>query len=301
MRQKIALILASLVGLGMIFIGARFLLSPEIAEASYGIKFSEGFDYSFHYMKGVRDLFSGLAIGLLISSKQIKALGMILLTGTIIPIADLIIVLGKDYSGAGQFMPHIIAIIACAFSGSVLFRYKAERKLKTAFIRLISPSENEHGSIMQLSVLPSEKTPWHHHTEFAETFEIVEGSLEVGKGKTVLQLTKGEIITIQPHERHYYHNTSDRDCILNVVVSPGSRNFEKSLFILKGLANDGSANAAGIPKRLRDLAVFIYLSNSRMSGVSKIAEPVFRYIAQLNIRNGYMDKLIHKYYSKIVG
>jgi glucose uptake protein GlcU len=128
MTQKISIAIALLTGLGMIFIGARFLLAPEIAEAGYGIHFNEQGDYSFHYIKGIRDLFSGLLICILILSKLTKALGITLLTGTIIPIADMLIVLSKDYNGIAQAIPHISAVIVCSVIGTILLMHKTSNK-----------------------------------------------------------------------------------------------------------------------------------------------------------------------------
>jgi len=124
MTQKIAITIAFLTGLGMMFIGARFLLSPEIAEAGYGIHFNEHGDYSFHYIKGIRDVFTGLLICILIITRQRKALGTLLAVGTIIPVVDMIIVLSKDYNGITQAIPHISAIIVCAVSGTILLMRK---------------------------------------------------------------------------------------------------------------------------------------------------------------------------------
>jgi len=124
MTRKIAITLAALTGLGMIFLGARFLLLPEVAETGFGIKFSEQGDYSFHYMKGIRDIFSGIVLCLLLFTKQIKALGITLLAGTIIPVVDMLIVLSKDYNGAAPAMPHIAAIIICSVGGLILLMSK---------------------------------------------------------------------------------------------------------------------------------------------------------------------------------
>ncbi|WP_343631650.1 DUF4267 domain-containing protein [Fluviicola sp.] len=120
MTRKIAISFAVLVGLGMIFLGARFLLSPEAAEAGFGIRFNDRGDYSFHYTKGIRDIFSGVVLCLLILTKQIKALGITLLVGTIIPVIDVLIVWSKDYTGIAEAMPHISAIIICLVSGILL-------------------------------------------------------------------------------------------------------------------------------------------------------------------------------------
>lgn len=75
MTPKISYVIAFLSGLELIFIGARFLLSPEVAEAAYGIHFNEGGDYSFHYIKGIRNLFSGLLLCLLVAANEKRAPG----------------------------------------------------------------------------------------------------------------------------------------------------------------------------------------------------------------------------------
>jgi hypothetical protein len=128
MTKKISITIAFLTGLGMIFIGARFLLSPEIAEAGYGIHFNANGDYSFHYIKGIRDVFTGLLICILILTKQTKAVGTTLAVGTIIPIVDMVIVLTKDYTSIVQAIPHISAIIVCAVIGTILLVSKTSNK-----------------------------------------------------------------------------------------------------------------------------------------------------------------------------
>jgi len=129
MIQKISIAIAFLTGLGMIFIGTRFLLAPEIATAGYGIHFSAHGDYSFDYIKGIRDVFSGLLICILVLTKQTKALGITLAVGTIIPIVDMLIVLSKDYNGIAQAVPHISAIIVCAVAGTILLTHKTNKAL----------------------------------------------------------------------------------------------------------------------------------------------------------------------------
>ena len=146
-----------------------------------------------------------------------------------------------------------------------------------------------------MNILPGEKTPWHYHTLFAETFEVLKGTLEVGKGKNIYQLKQGDTVTIEPNEKHYFHNVSNAECVINVTLSPGNKNFENSLLIYKGLAKDGLASAAGTPKKFSDLVLFVYLNNSRMVGFQKIAEPVFNFFAKAAIKKGYLDELIQQY------
>ncbi len=128
MTTKIAYTVAFITGLGMIFLGARFLLSPEIAEAGYGIHFNEQGDYSFHYIKGIRDILTGVLLCAFVLMNERRALGMTLLAGTIIPVTDMLIVLSKSYNGVLQAMPHIIAIIICAVFGIILLVTKPQIK-----------------------------------------------------------------------------------------------------------------------------------------------------------------------------
>jgi len=163
------------------------------------------------------------------------------------------------------------------------------------YIKLISSADTNKESIIDFNIIPNEKTPWHYHTLFSETFEVLKGTLEVGLNNKVHQLTKGNRVTIQPNERHYFHNISDNECLIQVTVSPGNKNFENALLISKGLAKDGLANAAGTPKKLTDLALFVYLNNSKMVGLQKIATPLFNYLATSAIKKGRLKELELKY------
>ena len=127
MTTKISYTVAFITGLGLIFIGARFLLSPEIAEAGYGIHFNEQGDYSFHYIKGIRDIFSGLLMCVFVLMNERRPLGITLLAGTIIPVTDMLIVLNKSYNGVQQAIPHISAIIICVVIGIILLAAKPSK------------------------------------------------------------------------------------------------------------------------------------------------------------------------------
>lgn len=129
MTTKISYAIAFITGLGLIFIGARFLLSPEIAEAGYGIHFNEQGDYSFHYIKGIRDVLSGLLICVFVLMKERQPLGVTLLAGTFVPVTDMLIVLNKSYNGVQQAIPHIIAIVICFVFGMILLATKPSKNI----------------------------------------------------------------------------------------------------------------------------------------------------------------------------
>ena len=163
------------------------------------------------------------------------------------------------------------------------------------YIKLINSADTNKESVLEMNILPNEKTPWHYHTLLSERFEVLKGTLQVGKGKDILNLKQGDAATIEPREKHYYHNISKAECIVKATLSPGNKNFENSLFILKGLAKDGLASAAGTPRKFSDLALFVYLNNSRMVGFQKIAEPIFNHVAKVAIKKGHLIELTQKY------
>ncbi len=128
MTTKISYTIAFLLGLGMIFLGVSFFLSPKAATAGYGIHFNAQGDYSFQYIKGIRDIFSGLLICVFVLMNERRALGVTLLAGTMIPLTDMLIVLSKNYNGFLQAIPHISAIIICAVFGIILLATKPQKK-----------------------------------------------------------------------------------------------------------------------------------------------------------------------------
>jgi hypothetical protein len=84
-------VISLLIGFGLLFIGGRFLLAPETGETGFGLHYQEP-NYAFHYIKGIRDIFSGLIIVLFAWSHDRRPLLLTLLAGSVIPFADMLIV-----------------------------------------------------------------------------------------------------------------------------------------------------------------------------------------------------------------
>jgi hypothetical protein len=128
MTTKISYTIAFLLGLAMVFLGGRFFLSPEAATAAFGIHFDANGDYSFHHIKGIRDIFSGVLLCGLVLMKERRALGVMLFIATMIPVSDMFVVLNKSYNGVQQAMPHIVATIICSVVGILLLAIQPQKK-----------------------------------------------------------------------------------------------------------------------------------------------------------------------------
>jgi hypothetical protein len=98
MLTNVATALASLIGAGIILMGARAFWAPHAA-AGFGIPDTPTEDRSFHAwltVKAVRDLACGLFIFVLLTVATPHLLGWFMLTLTGIPIGDALIVLRSN-------------------------------------------------------------------------------------------------------------------------------------------------------------------------------------------------------------
>jgi hypothetical protein len=94
MAHEIGYILSTLVAVGIIFIGARFLIVPHAAAAAYGVAVRpDPAADAFLSVKGIRDIASGLIVGAAILSRSVHLLGWIVLAASVIPTGDAAIVL----------------------------------------------------------------------------------------------------------------------------------------------------------------------------------------------------------------
>jgi len=292
-------LISLLIGFGLLFIGGRFLLAPELGEAGFGLTYQEP-NYAFHYIKGIRDLFAGLIIVLLAWSHYRKPLLLIFLAGSIIPFADMLIVWHTPGSNLWAMLIHGGTVVTLWILCYFLRQPASETATNpignnNAYVKLISSVLGGSDSVVELTILPGESTPWHYHQLFSETFEVLKGELIVGQGNQTLRLQEGQTATIQPGQPHFFNNMSGKEALVKVIISSGNRNFEESMLIYKGLAKEGFASKSGTPKKLMDLALFIRLNDSHMVGLQKIAEPFFRFLASRAIKQGRLAYLKEKY------
>lgn len=116
--SRTAYSLSLLTGILLVFIGCRFLLDPLNAETAFGIKVPTNGNFSFQYIKGIRDLAVGLLTIVLMLTKEFRSLGWLMLCMTIVPATDFLIVLSSIGHQTGSLFPHLIAVIICLTMGT---------------------------------------------------------------------------------------------------------------------------------------------------------------------------------------
>lgn len=300
MTRQTPLTLLSLIGgLGLVFIGGRFLLAPELAELGFGIRFAESGDYAFHTIKGIRDLFSGLVIALLALTNQRKALGFTLLLGALIPLTDGLLVFARPEATLTAELTHWLTAGFCAAIGFLLLVRKVPRRSagpQPGYVNLMqSALAGATVSELEMSVAPGTGTPAHAHHQFAETFTVLDGELTVTVSDQTLVLRTGDSATVQPGQSHGFQNKTANVCHIRVKLEPGNARFEEAMLVYYGLMRDGLASRSGTPKRIGDLALFLHLSDSNMVGAGRIVQPVVNWLAQQAIRRGRLAELRNRY------
>ena len=95
MIVTIGYVLAGIIAAAIIFLGARFLLAPRVASVGYGVlaDVDQPATHAYLSVKGIRDIASGLLVVVVMIAGTTHLLGWIILTATIIPLGDAVIVL----------------------------------------------------------------------------------------------------------------------------------------------------------------------------------------------------------------
>ena len=123
----IAYTLAGLIGGGIIFIGARFIVAPRVAAAGYGVQPDLGLGSAAPYLsvKGVRDIASGLIAVILLAARMPHVLGWFELAASTIPIGDAIIVLRSNRPKATVCGAHGATVVVLLATAALQFTYVA--------------------------------------------------------------------------------------------------------------------------------------------------------------------------------
>ncbi|OAL39233.1 hypothetical protein AYO20_01551 [Fonsecaea nubica] len=146
---------------------------------------------------------------------------------------------------------------------------------------------------------PGGGPPLHYHTTYAERFEAVEGDLGVILGhREPFHLKPGESAEIPIGTHHRFFNDGDKDVTFKGFVVPAHAGFERSLYVLFGLNNDGLADPkTGMPYSILHAALVGEMSESRFPGfMGGIMNYVGKILATYARWTGVEEELLRKYW-----
>ncbi|MGF1473094.1 MAG: cupin domain-containing protein [Rubrobacteraceae bacterium] len=131
--------------------------------------------------------------------------------------------------------------------------------------------------------------PLHYHLTFTETFEVVEGTLDmyVGGKKHHHVLKSGEAAHAPVKVPHTFWNSSAEPAVFEAVMQP-AQPFEDTIRMAFGMAKDGKTNKKGVPTNIWELALAYELGGSYMTGMPLFLQRrIFGVLARIARRKGY--------------
>lgn len=119
-----------LVAAGIIFVGIRFIVSPQAGASGFGIPFSSEADIAFGRIKGIRDIFSGLVLLPLLFLGMRRATAWAFTAATIVPASDCLIILATNGPlDIQHLLVHGLTAVYMVITSFLLFR---DKTFKTA-------------------------------------------------------------------------------------------------------------------------------------------------------------------------
>jgi hypothetical protein len=94
-----------IIAVGIIFIGVRFIIQPDVGAVGYGIPFENSNDAAYGRIKGIRDIFSGVVLLPLLWMRMRKAVAWVFTAAILVPACDFLIIL--SYNG-GSDLSHLL-------------------------------------------------------------------------------------------------------------------------------------------------------------------------------------------------
>jgi hypothetical protein len=114
-------------GVGIIYVGSRFLLNPQRAAHDFGVAVSPADVGPYLAIKGVRDITSGLVLLAVLATGQRGAQGWALRAAAFTPVADTLIVLRHAGAPAVAFGIHDLTAALLLADAAVLIRQASRR------------------------------------------------------------------------------------------------------------------------------------------------------------------------------
>lgn len=97
--------------------------------------------------------------------------------------------------------------------------YEVERRARHA--------ERPGFRISELQISPTQKVPWHHHTNITDTFYVLDGRLRIflRDPKEEVRLGPGETYAVRPGRAHLVTNAGDTSATFLVLQGMGEYDF----------------------------------------------------------------------------
>ncbi|MDQ0383013.1 DUF4267 domain-containing protein [Amycolatopsis thermophila] len=119
--------LAALGALFIIYVGLSYVLTPQTTAPGFGLPtWPAGDGGGFLILKGIRDIVSGLVLGILLVTRQRRALGWVLVMESLTAFGDMTTVLAHHGSALVAFSVHGLTATLVLLTGLLTLRETRE-------------------------------------------------------------------------------------------------------------------------------------------------------------------------------
>lgn len=147
-------------------------------------------------------------------------------------------------------------------------------------------------------IAPGYDNPEHFHTLFSETFTCLTGELAMMLDGESILLKPGESAKVEIGHYHSLAYRSNKEATFRTRLEPGYEGFEKAMYIMHGLAEDGLTDKDGIPSNPVHLAVMADMMDTQLTGwTSWLANPLLFTLRRYGKGNGVESHLLEKYWN----
>lgn len=148
-----------------------------------------------------------------------------------------------------------------------------------------------------LTCKPGGGPPLHYHSSYKEMFTAVEGDLVVELDSKTSTLKPGESAEIPIGAKHRFTTPEGKEAKFSGQAIPAHAGFERSLYIMFGLANDGLSDADGMPKSAIQKALVADMADMRFPGsMGWQANALIRAMAAYGRWSGEEERLLQRYW-----
>jgi quercetin dioxygenase-like cupin family protein len=160
-----------------------------------------------------------------------------------------------------------------------------------------SKETNGRYSHLEVTLAPGGKNPLHRHRSYSETFTSIVGNLSVTVDDKEITLHPGETFTVPKGTAHRFLNRTNKEIKFHIVFTPGNAGAENMLRIVYGLACDGEADKAGVPRSISAIALIGEIGDTRLAGFLSFMSPILKVLASRARKKGMEEKFLAKYCS----
>ena len=148
--------------------------------------------------------------------------------------------------------------------------------------------------LVQVELEPFGGNGWHYHSNFEESFTVLDGAVSIGQDGTERVLNTGDSAVANPKHMHFFKNARGKKSVLLVKIAPAS-GLEKTLRVAYGLINDGLLRN-DMTENPWHMALLLAYSESYLAGMPAwFQESLVNSLAKIAQWKGE-DRALYKYF-----